>query len=829
MHLVKSRQQKLPRVISHLLLMAAIGTGQCLLMPSSQANPQQNQHYQIAAASLNNVLIEFATQAAIELSFDPLAIRQLSSSGLSGKYSIQEGLEKLLAPHQLEAAPHKQGYVIVPKDKAKIRDIGKLDVINIAANNQDNNATQLSPIIVNAENNDSYTVKSSSSATGLNLSLQKTPQSVSVITRKQMEDFNILTFQDLVKATPGLYSAADSTGHGGVTAYSRGFAVQKVNVDGMRQNVYNYNQQNLAADMIMYDQVEVVRGATGLLDGAGTPSASINMIRKRPTKQPLLNLTASYGSWNNQQYSIDASHGLNSQGTIRGRAVGYWKDSDSFVDVTNTTNGVFYGIIEADIFSNTKVALGGSIQRTRTDGLAQGLPAYADGDHMNLSRSTFLFTPDSYKDRDTDTLFADLEHTFSNGWKLKAAAQYSRGESAAVYGVNYRITGSTTTLSQSESGWGYDTEQNIFNIRLNGDFNLFNRQHEFLLAATYQKDNSGGAQLWSSGSRVIEIYNYDPYAYRLMGQSATNPWLWGTKTEETGLVGSVKLQLLEPLQLILGAHLDWFHQNNTKGWYRGTPSWTRSKEEDAKFVPYLGLNYDLDHNHSLYGSITEIFEPQTSLDKNGNTLESLTGTNYELGIKGEYFDAALNSSLSIFRLIQQNRAVTDEENCPTSGSITCYRAAGEVQSNGIELQLTGALTPNWQLSLGYTYTKTKYTKDDDAANIGQPIDTGIPRQLLKIFTNYQLPAPYNKINLMASIYGQSKIYNSDTDFYTAQNSYAIVDIGGTYQVNKNLSLQLNLNNLLDKHYYTNLDSSWSGYGAYYGTPRNIFAKLKYKF
>ncbi|MFU8926129.1 TonB-dependent siderophore receptor [Acinetobacter puyangensis] len=792
--------------------------------------------YSVGAGTLSSTLSKFAQQSGVSVIVDAEKIKGINSNGVQGAYHVEQGFAELLKDTPYKIAKTAQGYVLVEKPSpAKqnnlARDMGQLNPIEVNAAgtaNGDANTVQLPVIVVSAENENSYTVKDTSTATGLNLSLRQTPQSVSVITRKQIDDFNVQDLQDIIKVTPGLYGKNQGISSQETTPYARGFSIGHLNVDGIPLDITGFNQRNVTADMVMYDRVEVVRGATGLLEGAGEPAGTINLIRKRPTHQPLLNLSASYGSWNNQHVSIDASHALNKQDTLRARVAGSWQDSDSFVDVTNTQNGTFYGIVEADLSANTTLALGGSIQRTRTNGVFLGIPTYANGNHMNHSRSTYLDASNSYQDRDNDTIFADLKHTLSNNWTIKASATHITADSDAKYSLNERITGSETTFNQVESGWKYGTEQNVFDIRLNGDFNLFNRKHEFLFGANYRKDNSTGGETWQGGGRIIDINNYNPYAYRLIGEPATTPLLWGRKTEEHGLFGAVNFQLFEPLYVMIGGRFGWYQQDTT-GWYTATPTWKRSLDESAEFTPYFGLVYDINKNHSVYGSITEIFQPQSSIDINGNTLDPLTGTNYELGIKGEYFDASLTSSLAIFRIKQQNRAVRDEENCPTSGSISCSRAAGEVQSDGVDVQLTGAITPNWQIALGYTYVKAEYKKDAIATNIGQRINTDEPQHLLKIYTNYQLPAPYDKVNLSASIYGQSKMYRSETDYYTAQNRYATVDIGGTYQVNDHLSLQLNINNLFDKKYYSELGYSWSGYSEIYGNPRHVLASLKYKF
>src|SRR5690606_8328671 len=106
-------------------------------------------------------------------------------------------------------------------------------------------------------------------------------------------------------------------------------------------------------------------------------------------------------------------------------------------------------------------------------------------------------------------------------------------------------------------------------------------------------------------------------------------------------------------------------------------------------------------------------KPQSYVDASRNVIAPITGKNYELGIKGEYFDGALNASAAIFQIDQENRAksITDTDLCPSYPTTLCYEAAGKVRSKGIELEVQGQLTPNWQLAAGYTFAEAKYRKD----------------------------------------------------------------------------------------------------------------------
>ena len=149
------------------------------------------------------------------------------------------------------------------------------------------------------EGTGSYTTGSANTATGLRLSTRETPQSVSVVTRQQIEDQNLTEVAQVLEQTPGV--VVDSMGPAGSDAnhiYVRGFEIGSIQVDGVnRPDTYGFRDD--LADTVTYDRVEVVRGATGLMSGTGDPGATVNLIRKKPTFGTQRSLTLKAGSWDN--------------------------------------------------------------------------------------------------------------------------------------------------------------------------------------------------------------------------------------------------------------------------------------------------------------------------------------------------------------------------------------------------------------------------------------------------------------------------------------------------------------------------------------------------
>ncbi|MGY4535134.1 outer membrane receptor for ferric coprogen and ferric-rhodotorulic acid [Pseudomonas sp. TE3786] len=667
------------------------------------------------------------------------------------------------------------------------------------------------------EGTESYTSGIQSTATKLALTPRETPQATTVITRQRMDDQAMTSINDVVAATPGLFLDT-SSGPGRQTYTARGFDVDNLMYDGIPSGYQGWSvgaQPNLA----MFDRVEIVRGATGLVTGAGNPSAAINLIRKRPLAEQKVTLTGAAGSWDNYRGELDASSPLNDSGTLRGRVVTSYNDANSFIDDAVDRHSLFYAVTEADLSDDTTLTLGISSQKDKTNYYWGAAMVGLDGHHLDYSRSYNPGTSWENKDQEINTVFAELRQRLANDWSLQLNANYS--EQNALFSGSYQ---SRWALDKSLARTVYQatTDENQAGVDgfFSGPFEAFGRAHELVVGASERIYDS-------------TTHNYSPYAFDWPVTGGGKPNFVHTTdqrevTTQDGVYVTTRLNLADPLKLILGGRLDWYDYDNRDGAgdYKVTRNVTR----------YSGLIYDLDDHHSVYVSYSDIFTPQSNNDSAGTPVKPIEGKNYEIGIKGEYFDGALNASLALFRIDQENRAVEILDHATVCPSLdTCYQASGEVRSQGIDFELQGALTENWQVGGGYTYARVHTIKDDaNPQNENQQFDTDSPAHLFKLTTSYHFQGELEKLRVGGNVSWQSRMYN---DFVVAdgstyrleQGSYAVTDLMTGYQVNQNLDLQLNANNIFDRKYYSSISNSILYGGDAYGNPRNLMLTAKYSF
>ncbi|AFJ03011.1 Putative OMR family iron-siderophore receptor precursor [Methylophaga frappieri] len=672
---------------------------------------------------------------------------------------------------------------------------------------------------ISSEATGEYTTARTNTATRLGLSLRETPQSVTIISRQVIDDFQLETITDVVKTATGVSSKMLDSSRQSFSA--RGFAITNLMIDGVPTTWEGgYSAGETQTDTAIFDRVEIVRGATGLMTGAGNPSAAINLVRKRADSREFQgHAIVSAGSWDKYQGTVDISTPLNEAGTIRGRLVGSYRQGHSFEDLLEDERQVFFGTMGFDLTDRTLLNIGVSHQKhDPTSSMWGGLPTwFSDGSRTNWNRSKTTAADWSKWGSDVTNYYANLEHVFESGASIYAAYSKSinEGDLRLLYlsGSPDRVTGEGLRASNS---W-YDTEREQDNVDIYGNvpFSLFGREHEVTIGMMHSdQDFVADRRPATNPAPVGNFYQWDgSYPEPVWGPKATYV---SQDTEQTGFYAVSRLSLADPLTLILGSRIT--------DWEISGMQWNGSLyefEHSDEVTPYAGLIYDFNDVYSAYVSYTDIFNPQNLQDKNGDYLDPIEGKNYEAGLKAAYLDGRLNASFSVFRIEQDNLGQVDPNNLvPGSINQQAYTPAEGATSKGFEIELAGALTENWNVLLGWS----QFRAED--AN-GDTVNTSYPRRTATLYTTYQI----QNLTFGAGVNWESSNYtiannplgNPDK---LKQESYALANLMARYQITPDLQAQLNVNNLFDEKYYSQI-GFYSQYA--YGAPRNVTASLRYDF
>ena len=671
--------------------------------------------------------------------------------------------------------------------------------------------------------------KTLDTATGLGLTLQETPQSVSILTYERMQDQNITSVLEAVNNAVGVSSAeVDNVRN---DFYSRGFKIDSYQIDGVPTSwSLGGDSGETVADTVIYERIEFVRGATGLMTGVGDPSASINLVRKHATSTDLTGFVdVATGSWDKRSISADVSTGLNDSGTVRGRVVGRYLAGDSFVDYYQDDKSTFYGVLEGDLTDSTLVRVGASYQNNNPKSTVWGvLPAFfSDGTRpdWDVSKTTAM---DWNRWESTNTnYFASINHTFDNGWELLANYNKLHYETEArllyVYGTLDKTTGTGLVAQRYRSNG--ESKQDSYDIQLKGNFDLFNQTHDFVVGAlradqsaeTFTQVPLGGNSCY--GYDCVDVGNFYEF-----GGLAEPAWSdvrvqsQDIETEQRGYYAAARLSATDKLKFILGGRV--------ATWLRTGFDWSGDVDYGNKdeFIPYAGALYDLTDAHRVYVSYTEIFKPQSNRNAAGEFLDPQIGKSSEIGLKSRFLDDRLQTTVAYFNIKQDNLAQLDTSFVGTPDQLYAYVGAKGAESKGFEIEVVGQPVDGWNISAGYS----QFSIED--AN-GKDLNTDIATKQIKLFTSYQFDGALEKLLIGGGVNWQNETYSAGINPVgvagrLTQDAYGLVSLLARYAITDDLNVQFNAANVTNEKYYSQV-GYFSSYR--YGTPRNYTLSLNYKF
>ena len=670
-----------------------------------------------------------------------------------------------------------------------------------------------------------YTVPASSAATGMKLTQRETPQSLSVITEKQIADQSLETLQEVLKQVPGVYHSKMGNNATGDSQFAaRGGAIDSITVDGKSKFLYESKAIRRATnnlDSALYEEVAVIRGASGLANGGwGEPSGTIALTRKKPHAKAETTIEADIGSWKHYRLMLDANAPLNAAKTLRGRAVFVGDHGGDYLPHTSRHNHTLYGILAYDPAPNTQISAGAEIHTDRNRGSSRFGFLTIAGDEYDGFKP---FNADPRKNssarwvygrENSAELFASLRHEFGNGWTLKGDYSYIRNKSEMLSGIagTYEIASDFSSVVSADFDKGRLKEHN-FSLKLDGQYPLFGRNHDFAGGISYLNSKDTPSYYTEPEVPVPDLRLFDgnvakpDIAYRRDGLE---------HSRNLSVFASTRFKLTGKWSLIAGGRwTDWKYRYIT----------SRSRFVDTKrgktiFVPYLAATYDFTPNLTAYASYTTVFRPQVRyLSASGDALDPLEGKTYEAGLKGAWFEGRLNAALSVYQNRRDNLGIYAGR---LRNGESYYRATDHTKNTGGEISLSGRLTDRWLINTSYARSKTKDSQ-------GRQIKASYPVHLFKLFTSYDLS---DRLTLGGNLNWQSAITDalnrpevSEPDAIAAltQRAYATVDLMAKYRVGKSTTVSLYAENIGNKYYKTMPDIH------VYGTPRSYTLSLRHTF
>ncbi|WP_414441818.1 TonB-dependent siderophore receptor [Burkholderia sp. 22PA0106] len=663
------------------------------------------------------------------------------------------------------------------------------------------------------EDSGSYATRAATVGSRSATPVKEIPASVSVLTRERMNDQNMTTIQDALRNMTGV--SAIEYGDGTAYYHARGTQLG-IEFDGVSiVGGLEYLQQ---FDLGIYDRVELIRGPNGVLDGNGEPGGTVNLVRKRPQKEFHLSTETQISSFGGARQMIDVTGALNKEGTVRGRAVLIGSDMHGSIDRARKKEVTAYGAIDWDITPRTTLSLSAGYQvNTNTgfdygaSGLFRSATATAPSGRVPSSYSQ-NFAPDwNYGYTSLQEVNGNLVHSFANGWKSQTTLFYRHeftkadeadsGPGALAPG----IARYTERRQQNTYDWfGADTN-------VTGPIEAFGRTHTLTVGANYsvmsETAYSGNKSLVGPGP-LGTFSLYDP---NVIGK-VNVPFTFGTNTRQVqyGFYTQARVKLLDPVTLVLGAREAFFEQRS-QSILPTVADWKTNVNLDHRFLPSVGLVWDITPSTTVYASYSKFLAAQTATEFGGSVVPPRTGDQYEIGVKNSFLGGRLSTTAALFRIQDNNRAVLD----PVHPTFSI--PAGKVRDQGFEFEVTGQPIENWNIYAGYTYLNASY--ENAAADLSEGTD---PKHLFKLWTKYSFTAG----TLRGFSVGGGMLAQTQTTRGVVQGGYTVFNAQVGYRFNKHLEASLALNNIFNRQYYLRPPGNFY---SVFGDTRNVMLTVRSDF
>lgn len=700
-------------------------------------------------------------------------------------------------------------------------------------------ALQLDNVTVQGEQEASSSKTESVSSPKYTAPLLDTPQTISVVPQKVIEEQQALSLRQVLANVSGItFSAGEGGGGSGDSINIRGFGANaNMQIDGLRDSA-----QTNRTDTFNIEAVEVIKGPNSVFGGSGTTGGSINQVTKQPVGRDFTRLGGSLGTDNYHRLTLDTNQTLDGVGTdsaFRLNLMAHENDVPGRDEIDRERWGIAPSLA-LGLSEDTRLTLSYFHQ---TDDILPdyGVPARDGKKLAGVDREAYFGWKNIDKDEiETDSFTVKLEHAFNDSLSLQNLTRYSQIDRDTVVSASHVNTtgvpaGNYKPAGPQGLGRDVNTDLWINQTNLRADFDTFGLAHSLATGVEVSRENY---------DRISYSHGLGDALYPANGYSLANPpGYWSgpineartadtsTQLDNQAVYVFDTIALAPQWDLNLGLRYDW-----VDGEYKNValPAGTLTKLDtsDEMLSGRAGLVYKPADNGRIYVAYGTSFNPSAEFlasTANGVTaatadLDPEENETWELGTKWELFDRRLELDAAVFRVEKTNARETMAD-----GSTLL---AGEQRVQGVELAVTGHITEQWDVFANYTFLDSETLEAantvDGRAREGQALANTPPRSF-NLWTSYELPAGWT-LGYGARYVSERNVAATGTaklDAYWLHNAM----IG--YQVSRNLDLQLNLNNLFDEDYVERvrqtLGTAARASAFEYGDGRSAILSANYSF
>ncbi len=767
----------------------------------------QNASYSIPSGPLDTGLTRFGSASGIQVLYDSATTANLRTSGVSGSRSPQEALGQLLQGTNLtyRFTSPTSVTIVNPAAGQAVSAGGETELPAIVL--QSGGETGWGPV-------EGFVATRSLTATKTDTPLLETPQSISIVSADQIEAQNATSVGATLRYTSGVNgetTGAGDTRYGGLTI--RGFDMNSEAFfrDGLKLPGTAYSDfQTL--DPYGAERIEVLKGPSSILYGQNGPGGLVNYVSKRPTTDPIREVSLQGGSFGRVETHFDFGGAIGEGTDWSYRLTGVGRSSGSQVDFVDDDRFFIAPALTYSPDEDTSLTILGNYQRDRAGWGLQFMPALGtvfDNDGRKIPIDRFLGERDfDYYNTSQASIGYLFEHSFSEDLTVRQNVRYSHlaNDQEIVYGGGYLGDPADGIIARYSDKGRSRLDTFAIDNQLQYEFGTGPAAHTLLGGIDYR---------WTRFADKSDYYNADPIDVFDPVYSGAPVFGGNTRDAVTGQ-HQVGLYLQDQIKIdrwsfALGGRYDWATTDVEDHLAGG-----KTDKSVSDFSGRAGVVYTFDNGIAPYLSYTESFSQPLDVDTNGALFEPETGRQWEAGIKFQPtgFDSFVTAS--VFHLVRDNVIRYDA----VGGSFAAMQT-GQITSQGIELEGVASLTDNFNLRLAYTYLDVEITEDPDGGNEGR-WPTTIPRHTASVWGDYRISdgSALDGLGFGLGARYVGSTYGDDANSFKVPAA-VVFDAALSFK-RENYELSLNASNLFDKEYVASCFND--SFGCFYAEGRRVMAK-----
>lgn len=806
--------------------------------------------FNIPAQPLGSALTRFSTATGLQVLYEGDIAGKVQAPALNGNYTPEAALSQLTRNTGLNYRYSDAGTVTLVKNAAENKPtevpqsggegqvMPKVNVEADAESPYDDPTWQTDPY------NEDYVLPNATAGTKTETPIMETPVNVQSVSKQVLKDQQVISLDKALTNVSGVTTVAGADQGNGNSFILRGFSTNTLFRNGFRLD--NFNGFDDSQQFANVESIEVLKGPAAILYGRVEPGGMVNITTKMPKATPYYSLNQQFGSYSLFRTSVDATGPLTKNDTLLYRVNASFQSNNTFRDLVKNEDVFLAPVVRWNISPRTQATLEMEYQHQNTSFDPQILPMNGNQlIRLPPNRNLMVRNP-----LEVEQIFVGFNwsHQFNDNWSIKHQINFKRrdenlGVSTGPLDVN--LQSSRLNRYIYKANLNSDTVATV--LDLTGNFKTWGLEHTLLLGGDYYRfdflqDNFDSEQTSSInfnqlGSGAVA----DPNLISHFNQYADNYGLYIQDQIKLPynfhIMGGIRYQYVRQATKVADA-------DGIFRFWDGRPA-----RIDEAVTPRVGVTWQPHKKLSFYGNYAESFGANFfnnafgGLDASGKPLPvkplpPTSAQQWEIGAKTEIFDGRLRATLAYYDLTKQNVATTDftvGHECNGGGPLSCSVAVGEVRSRGPELDIQGEILPGWNVIATYASQDVRVGKSNDsqgAAVVGNRLQF-VPRNLGSIWSTYEVQNGVLKgFKIGGGVKLQDGVVNA-TNTYKSPG-FALVGLlaGYSFEAGKaKITAQLNVDNLLDKTYVTNVAPQPGANFGYvtFSTPRTFMGSINIQY